>query len=242
MSTTPPISYLTAPEQQHLLLLALPIKAVPGSAKVAPTLTTMFSGRHEDGTKMFSDPRPATGVHFFMIYVQIAGIPPAQPPPFPLFQLPPPNGKLPRHLAVVMAIYDADFGPYIGAFTNDPSFALSLDNNVLRNLDETGFVDPDDPTSAQSILASNGTYANPDAFVQLLMRYNWGDPTIPAALAATRKVAPDTRRTPKYFFGGTFPGLTVTKILKATGGYPHANQLWPLPSGEIEYAPSIPPG
>lgn len=122
-----------------------------------------------------------------------------------------------------MAIYDADFGPYIGAFTNDQKFSVSLDTEVLANLDETGFVGADDPTSAENILANNGTYANPDAFVQLLMRYNHADPRIPTH--------------------AVFPGLTATKILKRSGGYPNANQLWPLipPPGGIVYAPSVPP-
>lgn len=258
-----PITYLTTPEQQHMLFLALPIKQNPFSKKAGSTshvelatttLTTMFSGRHPDGSRVFSDPRPATGVHFFMAYAQLAGLPPTppktvwlpplpppSPPPFQLFQVPPRNPKTKelRHLVVVMAIYDADFGPYIGAFTNIESFAASLDKSVLEVIDETGFVDPDDPTSALNILANNGTYANPDAFVQLLMRYNFSNPTIPAA------INPKSMDPNKLLFvlGATFPGLTDTKILKAAGGYPGANQLWPVlgTPGGIVYAPSVPP-
>jgi hypothetical protein len=256
-----PITYLATPEQQHLLFLALPIKQSlkknsPSTSHVEATVSTfatMFSGRHPDGSNVF-DPRPATGVHFFMAYAQLAGVPdstgdwkPAPPPkypcppPFQLFQVPPPNpetGDL-RHLVVVMAIYDADFGPYIGAFTNDQTFAGKLDAGVLEVLDETAFVHPDDPTSAANILANNGTYANPDAFVQLLMRYNFSDPTIPAATSPTPM--DPTRFFPLFVFGATFPGMSDTKILKASGGYPNANQLWPLAAGEIKFAPSVPP-
>lgn len=254
-----PISYLSTPEQQHLLFLALPIKQSPPLKQkpdahlhsAVTTLTTMFSGRHADGTHLF-DPRPATGVHFFMAYAQLAGLPDANgiwkpapppkypcPPPFQLFQVPPPNPetKALRHLVVVMALYDADFGPYIGAFTNSQSFAAGFDTGVLEVIDETGFVHPDDPTSAKNILANNGTYANPDAIVQLLMRYNFSNPTIPAA------TSPKPMDPGKVFFvlGATFPGLTDTKILKASGGYPNANQLWPLTGGEIQFEPSVPP-
>lgn len=83
-----PITYLTTPEQQHLLFLALPIKEVPTlppQVGLVPTLTTMFSGRHPDGTSVFSDPRPATGVHFAMAFFQFAGVPSPPPPPFQVF-------------------------------------------------------------------------------------------------------------------------------------------------------------
>jgi hypothetical protein len=225
--SVPPITYLTTPEQQHLLFLCLPIKEIPtkpAEEGLLPTLRTMFLGTRSNDANGF-DPRPATGVHFAMAFIQVAGQPTIPPPPFPVFQVPPSYkvGKVVvvRHLAVVMAIYDADFGPYIGAFTNDQVFSLGLDQEVLANLDETGFVTDDDPTSAKNILFNNGTYANPDAFVQLLMRYNHADPTAP--------------------INAVFPGLTATKILKRSGGYVNGNQLWPYPAGKIDYAPSVAP-
>jgi len=224
-----PITYLATPEQQHLLFLCLPIREVPTAppeAGLMPTLRTLVSGGHSNAGNGF-DPRPATGVHFAMVFLQLARVPSPAPPPFQVFQVPPSyedkQTHLPvvRHLAVVMAIYDADFGPYIEAFTNDQAFAVTLDTEVLANLDETGFVTDDDPTSAKNIIANNGTYANPDAFIQLLMRYNHADPTKP--------------------INAVFPGLTATKILKRSGGYVNGNQLWPFPPEEIEYAPSVAP-
>jgi hypothetical protein len=228
--STAPITYLTTPEQQHLLFLCLPLKEKPSLPKpkvdLASALGSMLAGKQLDGTTTEFDSRPATGVHFTMSFAQWApGVTPwfpapSPPPPFPIFQVPPPSSKGKRNLLVVMAIYDADFGPYIGAFTNSQAFSALLDL-VLLNLDETDFVSDDDPTSAVNILANNGTYANPDALVQLLMRYNHADPTAPIT--------------------AIFPGLTDTKILKTSGGYPNANQLWPLPQKKIVFAPSVPP-
>jgi hypothetical protein len=238
------IEKLTAPEEQHMLFLFLPLRSGKKGAETeaAGALHSIFSGQRADGAPALSDPRVATGVHFYMAYLLLAGMPPAAPPPpFPTFQLPPPNPKTgaPRHLAVVMSIYDSDFGPYIGAFTSDKDFAAGLDKNLLENLDEEGFVDPTDSSSAANILANKGTFAHPGDFLKLLMRYNWADPTIPAATSIGKIKKPNLAW--KYFLGATFPGLTIGRLLKATGGYPNAAELWPFPGGVIDYAPSAPP-
>jgi hypothetical protein len=239
------VTSLMSPEEQHLLLLFLPLKhgaKPPLESDAVSTLHTLFSGKQVKGTTAPSDPRPATGVHFFMIYALAAGKTTNPPPPFPAFQVPPPNPetKAPRDLAVVMSIYDADFGPYIGAFTSDPDFAALLDATLLVGLDETGFVDPNDPTSALGILANGGTFQNQDAFVALLMRYNWADPTRPGATSAANIKKPDPNWKP-YFLGATFPGLTISKIL-STNGYPNALQLYPVKAPVIDFARSNPPG
>ncbi len=241
-----PITQLSAPEEQHLLFLFLPLKSAvkpaPLEADPLMALHSLFSGKMPDGTSVLPDPRTATGVHFYMAYGLKAGTTPAPPPPFTAFQVPPPNPdtKVPRDLAVVMSIYDADFGPYIAAFTNNKVFSLLLDNALLKNLDETGFVSPvNGPTTALGILANGGTFANAAAFVTLLMRYNWADPTIPAATSIGNIKNPNSNW--KYFLGATFPGLTNTKILKTSGGYPNAAELWPVKEVVIDYAPSTRP-
>jgi len=228
-----PVTKVAAPDEQHLLFLGLPIVFKPNSDPAAAVMGLLGGGSPS------SDPRAATGVHFFMTYLLLAGLPQPVPPPFPLFQLPPvnPDTNEPRHLLVVMSIYDADFGPYIGAFTRDPGFAAQLDK-LLAVLDETGFIDPSDPTSAAGILANGGTFQNPDAFVQLLMRYNWADPTLPASILGSTVNPPPN---PKYVLGATFPGLTIARLLNTTTGYPGASQLWPYPAVPIEYAPSTRP-
>ena len=236
-----PITHISAPDEQHLLFLCLPLKSgTPDESDPMPAITALFAGRQFEGGPD-PDPRPATGVHFFMATLLLAGVPQTPPPPFPVFQLPPPNPVTgaPRHMAVVMSIYDNDFGPYIGAFTKSEDFAKTLDKDVLKNLDETGFVEPTDPTSAAFILAHGGTFAQPTAFVQLLMRYNWADPTIPAATNIGKIKNPNPMW--KYFLGATFPGMTNTKLLSASG-YPNAAELWPIDGPVIDYAPSIPPG
>jgi hypothetical protein len=234
-----PITSISAPDQQHLLFLCLPLKTGTSTANdPMPAINALFSGQPGDAASD-ADPRPATGVHFYMAYVLRHGDKPTTPPPFPVFQVPPPNpeGK-PRDLAIVMSIYDADFGPYIGAFTRSPAFSALLDETVLKNLDEGGFADPNKPPSAQWILKHGGTFANQTAFVQLLMRYNWADPTIPAATNLGTIKTPNPKW--KYFLGATFPGMTNTKILGANG-YPNAAELWPTKNVVIDYARSIPP-
>lgn len=236
--TVLPITRLSAPEEQHLLLLFLPLRSGTPSSTVLPSLRTLFSGRPPVESMDGPDPRYATGVHFYMIYALEAGETTSAPPPFTAFQLPPPNPETnaPRNLAVVLSIYDADFAPYIAAFTTDPAIAANLDATLLHNLDETGFVSPDDPTSAAWILANGGTFNNQEAFLSLLMRYNWADPTIPAATSASAVANPNPAW--KYFLGATFPGQTTASLLDQ---YPNAAQLWPNPSVTIEYAPSAPP-
>ena len=232
--TVLPITQLSAPEEQHLLLLFLPLRTGTSSSAVVPSLNTLFSGKALDAP----DPRYSTGVHFYMVYSLKAGETTSAPPPFAAFQLPPPNPETyaPRDLAVVLSIYDADFAPYIEAFTTDPVFAATLDATLLANLDETGFVSPDDPTSAAWILAHGGTFNNQDAFLALLMRYNWADPTIPAATTASAIAHPNPAW--KYFLGATFPGQTTGALLD---NYPNAAQLWPNPGVTIDYAPSAAP-
>lgn len=236
-----PITNISAPDEQHLLFLCLPLKTgTPTASDPMPAINALFSGQPTDAPGE-TDPRPATGVHFYMAYLLKAGAAQTPPPPFPVFQVPPPNPttKAPRDLAVVLSIYDADFGPYIGAFTRSQVFSKVLDESLLKNLDETGFADPNQPPSAQWILDNGGTFENQDAFVQLLMRYNWADPTIPAATNIGMIKNPNPKW--KYFLGATFPGMTNTKLLGANG-YPNAAQLWPVAGVVIDYAPSIPPG
>src|SRR5712664_4390346 len=107
-----PITHLTAPEEQHMLFLFLPLisgATPPLESEAVSTLHALFSGTHSSGASVLPDPRPVTGVHFFMVYALKAGVTPASPPPFQAFQVPPPNPetKAPRDLAVVMSIYDA---------------------------------------------------------------------------------------------------------------------------------------
>jgi hypothetical protein len=238
------ITSLTAPQEQHMLFLFLPFKhfTKPETQTDAMgALHGLLSGRAPGAGGAPSDGRPAKGVHFFMLYILGAGQTPAAPPPFPTFQVPPPNPQTnaPRDLVAVMSIYDADFGPYISAFTSNREFATLLDLGLLANLDETGFVSPDDPTSAAGILANGGVFKNPAALVALLMRYNWADPTIPAA--TDPKFIKNPNPAWKYVLGATFPGMTVTSILKTPGGYPNAAELWPVAPVVINYAPSTPP-
>src|SRR5207302_6856590 len=158
--STAPITYLTTPEQQHLLFLCLPLKETRSLPKpkvdLASALGSMLAGKQLDGTTTEFDSRPATGVHFTMSFAQWApGVTPwfpapSLPPPFPIFQVPPPSSKVKRYLLLVMAIYDADFGPYIGAFTNSQTFSALLDL-VLLHLHETDFVSHHDPTRAVHI-------------------------------------------------------------------------------------------
>jgi hypothetical protein len=232
-----PITHLSAPEEQHMLFLFLPLKT-GGSPAAVPALRTILSGHREKNGSVSVDPRTVTGVHFYMVYALLAGEPATSPLPFPTFQLPPPNPETgsPRDLAVVISIYDADFVPYIKAFTNDPTFTPKLDA-LLEALDETGFIDPSDPTSAKGIHANGGVFKNPDDFITLLMRYNWADPTIPA----TQNNAEASVGGWKYYLGATFPGLTNSRLLNQKHGYPSAAQLWPVTGNNIVYAPSTPP-
>jgi hypothetical protein len=208
-----PITSLQPPQQQHMLLLFLPIrKGLVGH--VAEATNGAIAAKSDA-----PDLRAATGVHFFMIYGLPDGANPT--PNNPMFTTA--KGK---DLLVVLSIYDAPFSPYIGAFTKYETIATALDT-VLLALDETGIITPDKPTSADFIMKHGGVFKNKEAFVQLLNRYNFADSTIPAATGAG--IVPAGA---KYFMGGTFPGLTVGSILQ---NYPDAASLWPATSVPITY-------
>jgi hypothetical protein len=160
-----------------------------------------------------------------MLFGLAAGETPNPPLPVPSFQTA--EGK---DALIVISLYDADFAPYISAFG---SIAGQLDL-LLGGLDETGIVDDDNPTSAAFILANGGVAANTVGFFSLLMRYNFADPTIPAAAV----LPANTPANPKYLLGATFPGLTNAAILQ---NYPGATSLWPWPPQPITFAPSAPP-
>jgi hypothetical protein len=204
-SNADPITSLQPPEQQHMLLLFLPVKK--GLASQLATSTDGALAAKNDAP----DLRAATGVHFFMITAVADGA--KSTLPVPTF-----TAAKGKDLMVVLSIYDAPFSPYIGAFTKYEEIAKALDG-ILFALDETGIITDDKPTSAAFILKHGGVFKNKEAFVQLLMRYNFADPTIPAATGAG--IVPAGA---KYFMGGTFPGLTVGNILQK---YPDAPSLWP---------------
>jgi len=218
-----PVSYVKAADQQHMLFLFFPLKKSAQSEAVEKVNhlhhLIMANGDGEPG-----DLRAATGVHFFLFYHLSDGQNPGLP--VPSFQTFP--GK---DLLVVQSIYDADFAPYISSFVNVPAIAKGL-NGILFLMDESGIpgVDPNGPTSANFILANGGVEKNPAAFFCLLMRYNFADPTIPAATKSSGK--------DKYILGGTFPGLTIGKILQ---NYPDADTIWPFPPVDIEFAKSVKP-
>lgn len=225
-----PITALSAAQEQHMLFLFIPLKkgivkkgmpSIPFGASPATTQGSATGG---------IDPRILTGVHFFMFYGLPADATPTPPLPVPSFQTA--KGK---DLLVVISIYDRDFAPYISAFTGDDKIAGGL-NGLLLIMDETGIVPDTDHSSANYIWNHGGVAKNNNGFYKLLMRYNFSDPTIPAA-----NVFPvNTPANPKFQLGATFPGLTVGWILE---NYPNAQTLWPLPppKGGITFAPSAPP-
>jgi hypothetical protein len=220
-----PITYVKAADQQHMLFLFFPLKKSAKSEAVekASHLQHLIMA-HADAATAPGDLRASTGVHFFLFYHLSDGQNPGLP--VPSFQTFP--GK---DLLVVQSIYDADFAPYISSFVNVPAIAQGL-NGILMLMDENGIpgVDPKGPTSASFILANGGVEKNPAAFFCLLMRYNFADPTIPAATSSPKGQ--------KYILGGTFPGLTIGKILQ---NYPNAAADWPFPPVEIEFAKSVKP-
>ena len=222
-----PITSVAAPQEQHMLFLFLPLKkgAIPRSIAalsdaVAPSASTEQSA--EGAAAPGPDNRAATGVHFFMFY----GLPAGETPSLPVPSFQTAEGK---DALIVISIYDADFAPYISAFG---SIADQL-NLLLAGLDESGIVSDDDPTSAAFILANGGVAANTVGFFSLLMRYNFADPTIPAAA----KFPVNTPANPKYILGSTFPGLTVGALLN----HPDIAANYPWPPVEIKFAPSAPP-
>lgn len=195
---------LPAEKQQHMLLLFLPIRKHAFAELAA-----------EPKTSIPADLRASTGVHFAMFHYVPEGAPSFLP--VPTFQSAPG-----RDLLVGLSIYDADFGPYISAFTKVKEIAKQLDD-VLTVLDETGIVADDDPSSARSILKKGGVAQNNEQFIQLLMRYNFGDPTL-AGTTGVLDLAPEPNR--RYAFHAVFPGLTVGDVIN---NYPNADKLWPAP-------------
>jgi len=214
-----PITSLQPSQEQHMLLAFLPV--LKGVAK-----GLVSSANEALSSAVTPDLRAATGVHFFMLHGVSDGA--ISTIPVPTFKSP--KGK---DTLVVLSIYDAPFTPYISAFTNIPAIAAGLDM-VLQAMDETGIIPPTESSSAAFILSHGGVFKNSTSFIQLLMRYNFADPTIPAATGAGDIANPQPN--PKYFLGATFPGLTVGSILQ---NYPDAGALWPLPSPKITYAPSL---
>ncbi len=207
---------LPADKQQHMLLLFMPIKK-----QSFPLLAVQKK-------KVSSSPpdlRSTTGVHFAMFHYVPDGAPSFLP--VPTFQSAP--GK---DLLIALSLYDADFEPYISAFTAHPSIAQALDG-VLSLLDETGIVADDDPTSAVSILARGGVEQNNEQFIQLLLRYNFGDPSL-AGAAGNALILPSTGQ--RYSLHATFPGLTVGDVID---NYPNASTLWPWPPVATGAAPEL---
>ena len=227
--STGPITSLAAAQEQHMLFLFFPLKKGTGQ-QANQSAREVFAAAQptNKGGANAADPRVATGVHFFMFYHLAADTVPQPALPVPSFTTAP--GK---DLLVVMSIYDRDFGPYISSFTTNPVIALGL-NAILAAMDETGFVKDTDPSSAAFILAHGGVAKNTPGFLKLLMRYNFADPTLPAAANLPLK----SPANPKYTLGATFPGLTVGWILQ---NYPNAAAQWPFPPPVITFAPSVPP-
>jgi hypothetical protein len=225
-----PITKLSTAQQQHMLFLFFPLKkgTHETAAKTMQQILAPPPAPAADASGNGIDPRVATGVHYFMFYHLGADQKPTPALPVPSFQTAP--GK---DLLVVISIYDRDFAPYISSFTSNPLIAFGL-NEILKQMDESKIVPDSDPTSAAYILAHGGVAQNNVAFFRLLMRYNFSDPTIPAANAFPVNTPPK----PKFQLGATFPGLTVGAILQ---NYPQAEQLWPLPAPKITFAPSTPP-
>ncbi len=203
---------LPADKQQHMLLLFLPLKKNAFAQLTA----------HPDNSSP-GDVRAATGVHFAMFHYVPDGAPSFLP--VPTFQAAP--GK---DLLIALSLYDADFVPYITAFTDNKVIAKGLDD-LLHLLDETGIVAADDSTSAASILEKGGVHDNNEEFIKLLMRYNFGDPTL-SGTAGDSLVLPAAGQ--RYSFRATFSGLTVGDVI---ANYPNADKLWPWPPVATAAAP-----
>jgi len=211
MSATHDAANPIPPEKrQHMLLFFLPLRN--------GALTQLAEVRDDSGSTP-PDLRASTGVHFAMFHYVPEGAPSFLP--VPTFQSAP--GK---DLLVALSLYDADFVPYISAFTSEPSIAKQLDD-LLMVMDETGIVADDDPTSAVSILRKGGAAQNNEQFIELLMRYNFGDPTLSSGSGSSGGVLdliPEAGR--RYAFHAVFPGLTVGDVI---ANYPNASKLWPWP-------------
>jgi hypothetical protein len=214
-AVTPPITFVSAAQEQHMLLLFLPVKS--GKApEAAATANKHF------GAGASTDLRIATGVHFAMFYPLKAGVPSTLP--VPTFTTAP--GK---DLLVALSIYDRPFDPYISAFTGNKDIAKLLDL-VLGFVDESGIVPPTDPTSVAFILSHGGVGQQNAAFLKMLMRYNFGDPLLPGVTSPANSVSPV--KDPKYLLSATFPGMTVGAIFQ---NYAAAGSLWPWPPAKITY-------
>jgi hypothetical protein len=226
MSTVPRIGIA---DQQHMLMLFLPLKK--GSLQRALHAAQALVGI-SPGTPA-KDNRVAQGVHYAMFFGLEADQKPPGPLPVPSFQT-----AAGKDLLIAQAFYDGDFASYIGAFTNDTAIAPRLDA-LLYALDETDIVPDSDPTSAAAIITAGGVTVASAAFNCLLLRYDFGDPVLPATSGAP------TGMKAIYGLNATFPGLTVGKIL-AANGYPNAPALWPFPPpAKIEFqktpTPQCPP-
>lgn len=239
--TVPPVTKIAKAQEQHMLLLFVPLNSKTDSILFNPP-----TGKPPAGVAALQklltgngpDIRPATGVHFFMIHLMRATD--TSPIKVPTFQ-PAPTGPdgVPKDLLVVLSIYDSDFVPYISAFFQDAAVVAGL-NGLLTVMDESGIIDNSDHTSAYYISSHGGVKNNPEAFIKLLMRYNFADPTIPAVGPGGMQNPP---KAPRYFLGATFPGLTVGMLLRPGTGYPNALDLWPAPdeAPKISFEPSTPP-
>lgn len=213
---TSPLAPLPADKRQHMLLLFLPLKK---------DVFSKLSEQRENENSKPLDLRATTGVHFAMFHYVPEGAPSFLP--VPTFQSAP--GK---DLLIALALYDADFEPYISAFTVHPAIAQQLDL-LLSALDETGIVADDDPTSAASILARGGVEQNNEQLIQLLLRYNFGDPNLSGA-AGDALILPSGGQ--RYSFHATFPGLTVGDVID---NYPNAGKLWPWPPVSAGAVPEL---
>src|SRR4051812_43135468 len=102
------VTAVAAADQQHLLLLFIPLKK--GKLAEATAAAQELQQQHAATPP---DIRAATGVHYFMICPIADGA--KSTIPVTSFQTMP--GK---DMLLVMSLYDADFAPYISAFVTVP--------------------------------------------------------------------------------------------------------------------------
>lgn len=220
-STTGSIPTVAAADEQHMLLLFLPL--YKGALDAAMAAASHITGGGKTLPKCPADPgidqRANTGVHFAMFFGLKAGAVPAPGPPASVPSFTTPDNK---DLLVVQAIYDGEFSPYINAFTDQPSVACALDE-IVAAIDESGIDIPDPATSAASVMKL-GVAKDARNFVKLLMRYNFSDPLVPAVSGPMAPPPPVSSQ--RFILVGTFPGLTVGNVLN---NYPDAATLWPYP-------------
>lgn len=211
---TPEVITVPITDQQHLLFLFIPLRK--GTVPKALAAAEVVKEAAKSAAAPTGDLRKTTGVHYFTIYGQADGQATAGIP-VPGFQSFP--GK---DVLVVMSLYDGQFDAYIDAFFEIDDVVKGL-NLLLAFMDEEGIpgVDPNGRTSAKHIIKMEGVKKNAKAFYCLLMRYNFGDPTLSAG-----------EKKGKYVFGTNFPGLTVAKIID---NYPDAGKLWPAVPDQVSY-------